>query len=617
MNISGKMKTGFWVLMVISLLLNGLIWSGKLLSQTKSPLFGFQICALDMDGAVCRRIAWPNLRNHGLPHEMAKSRRLQFQSELYLAEANTVLWHLSGSGSTSLKVNGMLLRPMPENIFLPVGLRKGLNHISIQWNRPPDADDLYFVFKGSLYDTDLPFYHWLIPESNISSLLGRLLILIQPWRNAGYYSALLVLLILIISFVWQNRREPDVSANELSTRLSWASLIILSYAIILILIYFNQFLGLGLPNLGVVLVGLLLPLLWFGSKRILPNTLFSSLISWETVAWILSASLIILISSKVYYQTWIPYLRYENSDLSAHMEMIDSLYSADIFSKASNYYIYPQGIHCSVAVLARALSIPVKTVLQLSLILFFLAFLILQFKISRLLFPGVGWFWIPLASVILVPGFLFQSMFGQFSFPAIVATTLFLWSLVEGIRGRFFVGMIVMISAATIYPLFLPPFLLIYLSAVQRMRYFSCSNWWKTLLAGTLSAITMVPYGLKYLADTAVQHQDGFQFLNQIDLFTVLGSLVTFITLLGIYRAFCAKEPAMFLGLSAFLGFGMFYVPHILFSFLSQYYILKNLVFLVPLLVPVMIYGLRHIIQRSFMKLLIVLPIQKSKDSTM
>jgi len=592
LNQSGCIKILFWCSIILSLLLNGMIWTGKVLAESPKPLFGFRVNALDLNGTAWQRIAWPDLRSHNLPESLLFSRRLQFQSDLYLSEEISVLWHVSGSGSVSLKVNGKKLVPKPDQIFLSVGLKKGFNHVSIQWNRPPKADDLFFVLKGSLFDTNLPFFHWQIPGNGLSSFLGTVLTNIRPWKSSGFYLALCILLATFLIFLWNN---SGVMRSEIISRdvlLSWSSVGMRVLSVFLLTIYFNQFLEFGFSNLTLMLVCISLLLIWFSVNKTKPQAIFYNALTKEKLFVFFSAVLITLFSNKLIYKAWIPVLNFENSDLSTHLMMVDHLQKTGTYYREATFLIYPQSLHSIMASLSDFFNLSAQNIFLTFSILFFIFFLMVQFTIGRLLFPDLKWFWFPLASVVILPGFFFQTMFGQHSFPAVVSVTIFLWALIEEYYGHFGTGLINLLAAVTIYPLFLVPFLFIYLSIHQGMMFFSRINRLKTWLTVGLSGLIMLPYVLKYMKVKEVQHQDGFQFLNQIDLFGVLGVWVACILLYGLFRANLKQSNTMMLGLTTFMGFGILYLPHILFSFLSQYYILKNLTFLIPLVSPFFAYGL-------------------------
>ena len=587
--------------MGFSLLMNGLFWIGGFMARADRPAFGFQVRALDLPGSPRDNLAWPNEKNLRQAPNLQAGRRITWQADFYLRRAHPVLWHLSGSGKIVLKVNGKTWQPQEGLVFSLSGLKKGKNRILIQWTRPENSNEIGFVFKGSLYDKDFPFYHWQIPGNDFSRFFSLFLTAVAPWKNLGFYIALCLCFIPLFRKSQPFRQNRNAGENQFRS-MPVLSLFFASLSLFSLLNFYNQFIPLRLPILLLSVSGTLFFSACFMIRSFFGKTAGSaetrSKQRFQFAAFFLAAVLITLVSGKTIQQNWIPQAVSKGTDLAAHLEMTASIQDKGEF-QAGLFAVYPQSFHALLALLSGMFSLPAGKIIVPVLFFFFVLFIFVQCLMARYIFPGLSWYWFPAAFSLLLPGYFYATMFGQFSFPAIVAVSIFIWSILEAAGRRRLLAGLNLLAAASVYPVFAPPFALIFLLVTLLAPFPRIISLREIIALGLLGFSTFLFYLLFYLKEDQ-HHQAGYSSMYQVDVFSFMGFLAAVVLLIGLRAAVNREGPIAIWALAPIVSFAAFYLPQLLYSLFSHYYLWKNLTFLIPFLLPFFAFGLSRLYAQTW-----------------
>lgn len=618
-----SLHTLFWTGFVFSAFCHLLIALGSVWHQTSSGPWGFRV-SIDPPAAdkpisheqADRLTAWRKWNRQSpiepwtvswpdeirLPQD--NSGQIRIESKLFVDDDTQSVCLLRALGPVSLYINGRRFRLKDPNGQSHLPLAAGINHIRILWTPLNPEDKIRFTLKKGFFDHNLPYHAWQRPDHPLAPFLSKLLRLADSFSPWGFYLSLISLVILFGRMsLLKHRRVPN-NQTEPSFR-PWIMMVFNIMGPFLILSFLNQFLRLRLPLLVVTAISMLtvvMPRLVRilrrkGSKGDEKKT------KEIQTNWIplLLVSIVFTAGSGLYvFGRVVPPVNLQLTDLSSHLEMSDTILTKDHFLLGI-WADYPQGPHAFLALLAKLFSTTPQTLVIPLLLVFYLLFLFLQFLLCKSFFPRLKWVWPALAFLLGYPIYFYTTMFRWFMFPAILSAAFLMAAILQHRSGQKGWSGVSLLAGITVYPLFSPVFLALYLinDFLSRPADSEFGKFIKGALPLILStAVLMVIYTLYYVQVHSNTHHLGSNYTEPLELFSILGFLSSSLSLWGLHLTLKDRDPLGAWGLVALLLFTGVIVAGQVLHVLSHYYILKTLTPLYPFLLPFIALGLQQLAHR-------------------
>ena len=515
--------------------------------------------------------------------EISAPRRIDFFSEIYAAQPGHIFFHVTRPECILVIVGGKTIRSGARKFFIPLVLKKGFNPITIRYAPPAlNPADLHIAFSENATLLPFPFFRLVRPGNPFSlpKLVFYLIRAIDIGRALVFFLVLLLVFFRLPRFFLQPQyleARPSISPFQLLLQLL---IDIFSIYNILVFCFYILSVQISLEFLfwGSILLGLFFLLL--GCKK---RTVIFAL-PWKKAGVFFGISLVVLLGVFFTCGSFLPLEPIGYGDFNHHLEMIKTIQLQGRFLQANNRHIYPQSIHASIVSGAKILGLQpeewVTPFLMIMLVLLFFSIYLLGDE----LFPGIPiYMWI-ISLAISNATFIFHNMFSNYSFPAIIAVSLFFFALFFQLRKSAVSASLALAAGLVIYPYFAPVFLsgtvisYFWLASPFRLRK------WFQLAAGLLPSIALLGIYISiFIAQGFPAQKEGFVTAYLLNPFISLRFWNTALIFIAIAFCFSLKNAKPALGLFSAIacGFLFNYVPYALFHAVSTYYAMKNMLLLI------------------------------------
>jgi len=571
-------------LIIIVSVMAGTFELGEWLQKKGILPFGFryQITGqgLRIKGSL-NKIQKPGLEK--ILREIPVPRRIVFFSEIYAAKPGRIFFHVTRPECISLVVDGKTIQIGTKKFFIPLVLKKGFNLITIRYTLPAiNPADLHIAFSENATLLPFPFFRLVWPGKPFSlpKIVFYLIRIIDIGRTLIFSLVLLLIFFRLPSFFLQQHNL------EVSTSISLFQLILQLFIDIFsvynILVFCFYILKVQIP-LFVFFWGSIPLSLFFlfltCKKRTVTYTL-----NWKKTGVFFGISLIVILYVFVTCGSFLPLEPIGYGDFNSHLRMIKSIQLQGRFLEEENWRIYPQSIHASIVTGAKILGLQPEEWVTPFLMIMLILLLFSIYLLGNELFPGIPIYMWVISLGISNSIFIFQSMFNNYSFPAIIAVSLFFFSLFFHLRKSPISASLSLAASLVIYPYFAPAFLCGIVIFYFWLESPFCLRKWFQLAASLLPSLALMGiYITIYLTQGFLQQKEGFVTAYVLNPFLSLRFWNTSLIFIAIVFCFSLKNAKPALGLFSAIscGFLINYIPYALFHSASTYYVMKNMLLLI------------------------------------
>jgi hypothetical protein len=293
-----------------------------------------------------------------------------------------------------------------------------------------------------------------------------------------------------------------------------------------------------------------------------------------------------------------------NSDLPAHLRMMQHYQDSGDILRQENIGIYPQGIHAFVVRLADHFNLPLQESLIIFLVVVSILIYFVVYLLSQELFGRIHYAYFFLALSLSYFRFIYDRFFRFFQFPSMVAILFFLLSLFFFLKRDLVLSSISLASAVITYPYYALFFVWVILfQSLEWLKEPYKTAWQKVrrfLLYFSVPLFSAFVYFQIYWRHGFSQHEEGFQAWFKINPFISMQIVNALLLLAGISvllkRGKNGRAGRVVLGTA--IGFLAYYVPYYFFSWGSTYYFMRNMQYIILLGIPLEIVALADILQK-------------------
>jgi len=571
-------------LIIIASVMAGAFELGEWL-QTKGILpFGFRYQfsgqGLIKKGSL-NKIQQPGLAR--ILQEGPAPRRIFFASEIYAARPGRIFFHVTRPECVAVMMDGKSIQIGTRKFFIPLVLKKGFNPIIIRYTLPAENPaGLHVAFSENATLLPFPYFRLVWPGKpfSLAKIAFYLIRSIDIGRTLVFALVLLFVFFRLPHFFRQ--RQNLEASRPVSVFQLLLQLFINTFSLFNISVFCFYMLQARIPLSvffwGSIIIGFFL--LFLACKKRTPTFALNR----KKAGAFLGISAIVLLLVFFTCGSFLPLEPIGYGDLNAHLRMIKSIQLQGHFLEEASWRIYPQSLHASIVSGARILGLQPEEWITPFLMIMLVLLMFSIYLLGDELFPGIPMhFWV-MALGISNSIFIFGSMFGHYSFPAIIAVSLFFFSLFFHMRKAAISSSLSLAASLVIYPYFAPAFLVGIIIFFFWLASPLVLKKWLQLAANLLpSLVAMAIYISVYITQGFLQQKEGFVTAYLLNPFFSLRFWNTALILVAIVFCFNLKNAKQTLGLFSAIvcGFLINYIPYAFFHAVSTYYVMKNMILLI------------------------------------
>jgi hypothetical protein len=543
------------------------------------------------------QVSAPGLRTKGSLNKIDKTglekilkglpapRHILFFSEIYAAKSERIFFHVLRPECITLVVNGETIPIGTRKYYIPLALKKGFNPITIQYvPAASNPADLHIAFSENATLLPFPFFRLVQPGKPFSlpKIVFYLIRAIDGGRTLIFSLVLLIIFFRLPNFfLAQHDHEAGRSISLFQLVLQ---LLVDTFSAYNISVFCFYMLKIRIPLFVFLWASLSLGLflLFLTCKK---RTVRVAL-NWKKAGICIGIALIVFLYVFASCGSFLPLEPIGYGDFNAHLRMIKSIQLQGHFLSEENRGIYPQSVHAAIVSGAQILGLQPEEWITPFLMLMLAGLMFSIYLLGNELFPGIPiYFWVVSLGISNVL-FIFRSMFQQYSFPAIIAVSLFAFSLFFHLRKSTAAASLSLAASLVIYPYFAPAFLtgivifFLWIESPFRLR-----KWLQLAVSLLPSLLAMGIYITIYVTQGFPQAKEGFVTAYLLNPFLSLRFWNTSLIFIAIAFCFLLKnaKPALGVFSAIVCGFFLNYIPYAVFHATSTYYVMKNMLLLIAI----------------------------------